>query len=227
MTVNAHSSAEQSVAAAIEALQQDEPICIHDFDDREGETDLVYPATAVTPAAVRRLRSDAGGLICVALSDTVAETATLPYLSEAVDHPAVDGGTMDYGDRPSFSLTVNHRTTYTGITDRDRATTIQALGTFAMKTMTGDPSTESFADQFRSPGHVHLLRAAPGLLADRQGHTELAVQLAYAAELPPAMVVSEMLSADGGAMPAEQTKAYAAEHDIPFVTGEEILTVLG
>ena len=64
--------AEAALEDAIEAFRAGEPVCIHDFADREGETDLVYPARAVTPTAVSRMRNDAGGLICVAVSHRVA-----------------------------------------------------------------------------------------------------------------------------------------------------------
>ncbi|PSP73275.1 3,4-dihydroxy-2-butanone-4-phosphate synthase, partial [Halobacteriales archaeon QH_9_66_26] len=112
---------------AIAAFARGDPVLVHDAADREGETDLIYPAGAVTPDAVARLRNDAGGLVCVALSDGVASAFDLPFTREIVDHPAADGDELAYGDRSSFSLTVNHRDTYTGITDDDRSLTITAL----------------------------------------------------------------------------------------------------
>lgn len=216
-----------SVDSAIEALQAGEPICVHDFDDREGETDLIYPANAVDPDAVARLRNDAGGLLCVALPADVAAAADLPYLSNVLDHPAVEDETLAYGDRSSFSLTINHRDTYTGITDEDRSLTITALGAFAAEARSGDADETAFAEQFRAPGHVHLLRGAPGLLDDRRGHTELGLALADAADLPPAVVVCEMLDGDtGGARSPEDAKRYADRHNIPFVDGDAIVDQL-
>ncbi|MFB6218690.1 MAG: 3,4-dihydroxy-2-butanone-4-phosphate synthase, partial [Halobacteriaceae archaeon] len=106
----------ESVERAVAALRAGDPVLVHDFADREGETDLVYPAEAVTPADVARLRSDAGGLVCVALADAVADAWDLPFLAEAIDHPATEGR-PGYDERSSFSLSVNHRDTYTGITD--------------------------------------------------------------------------------------------------------------
>jgi 3,4-dihydroxy 2-butanone 4-phosphate synthase len=213
---------------AVTAFRAGEPICIHDFDDREGETDLVYPALAVEQADVARLRNDAGGLICVALDATVADAAELPYLSDAIDHPAVEADALAYGDRSSFSLTVNHRETFTGITDDDRALTISALGEYADAVAEGEADELAFADQFRAPGHVHLLRAAPNLLADRQGHTELGIALAHAAGIPPAVVVCEMLDDETGtASSTANVRAYADDHDIVFVDGESIVDRLG
>ncbi|EMA42449.1 3,4-dihydroxy-2-butanone-4-phosphate synthase [Halococcus saccharolyticus] len=203
---------------AIAAFARGDPVLVHDAADREGETDLIYPASAITSDAVARLRNDAGGLVCVALSDTVASAFDLPFAREIVDHPAADGDELAYGDRSSFSLTVNHRDTYTGITDDDRALTIAALGRAAAA-----PDDTDFAATFRVPGHVHLLRGAPGLLAERRGHTELALALAAAADCPPAAVVCEMLDDAGGALAPADAEAYAKEHDLVYVEGAALV----
>ena len=213
-----------AVAAAIEAFGADQPVLVHDSADREGETDIIYPATAVDRAAVRRLRNDAGGLICVALSDNVAERFGLPFLQDAIEHPATENHNLSYDDRSSFSITVNHRTTETGITDRDRATTISELGAAAA---TPDNAGEPFATEFRSPGHVHLLRAAPELLAERVGHTELGIALAEAAGQPPAVVVCEMLDDETGtALSPADAATYASRNDLTYVEGATLLTRL-
>ena len=207
------------VERAVAAVRRGEPVLIHDAADREGETDLVYPAGAVTPEAVARMRNDAGGLVCVALSDAVARAFELPYRQDIMDHPAAADHDLGYDERSSFSLTVNHRDTYTGITDADRALTITRLAEAA-----ADPATVAFADEFRAPGHVHLLRAAPGLVADREGHTELAVALAGAADLPPAMVVCEMLDDDtGGALSPAAARNYADREGLVYVEGAAII----
>ncbi|MFD1640416.1 3,4-dihydroxy-2-butanone-4-phosphate synthase [Halohasta litorea] len=226
MTQSADSTA--AVDAAIAAFADGQPVLIHDFADREGETDIVYPATAVDSDAVARLRNDAGGLICVALSDAVSDAFGLPFLQELVDHPAAADHELAYDERSSFSLTVNHRETFTGITDDDRALTISELGT-AAAAVTSDAGYDErdFAAAFRSPGHVHLLRAAPELLADRVGHTELGIALAAAADQPPAVVVCEMLDDEtGGARSPGDAEAYADRHGLVYVEGEALLSAL-
>jgi 3,4-dihydroxy 2-butanone 4-phosphate synthase len=208
---------------ALESLRAGEPVLVHDAADREGETDLIYHADAVTPEAVARLRNDAGGLVCVALGHGVAEAFDLPFYADAVDHPATADHELGYDDRSSFSLTVNHRDTYTGITDDDRSTTIRALSDAAAA-----PAETNFAAEFRVPGHVHLLKAAPDLLADREGHTELGLALAAAADLPPAVVVCEMLDDEtGAALPPAAARAYADRHGFAYLEGREILERLG
>jgi len=206
------------VESAIEAFRAGRPVLIHDATERENEVDLVYPAEAVTPSAVTRMRNDAGGLICVALSHEVAEAFDLPFRGDAIDHPASENRDIEYDDRSSFSLTVNHRDTFTGITDNDRARTIASLGQAAR-----NPASVDFAAEFDAPGHVHLLRAAPGLLDDRQGHTEYGVALAALSGAPPAVVVCEMLDDEtGGALSRSNAAKYATEHGFAFLDGSAL-----
>ncbi|WP_233204003.1 3,4-dihydroxy-2-butanone-4-phosphate synthase [Halegenticoccus soli] len=218
------------MARAIDAFRAGDPVLIHDFDDREGETDIVYPAGAVAPADVARLRNDAGGLVCVALSDGVAEAFGLPFLDETIDHPSAANHDLAYDSRSSFSLPVNHRGTFTGVTDEDRALTIAELAA-AADAVDGDGGdgydASDFAAEFRSPGHVNLLRAAPGLLADRRGHTELGLALADAAGLPPAVVVCEMLDDETGkALPKGAARAYARRHGLVYLEGGRLVDEL-
>jgi 3,4-dihydroxy 2-butanone 4-phosphate synthase len=215
-----------AVERAVAAFDRGEPVCIHDAADREGETDIVVPAAAVTPDLVATLRNDAGGLICVALSDAVSEALDLPFAADAVDHPA-SGGPVHYDDRSSFSPSVNHVDTYTGITDRDRARTITSLGRAATAAAAGEYGVDEFAEEFRAPGHVNLLRAAPSL-AERQGHTELAVALAAAAGREPAAVVCEMLDdTTGEALDPTAARAYADRHGLPYVEGAALIEAFG
>lgn len=210
---------EAAVDRAVAAFEAGRPVMIHDDADREGETDLIYPAEAVTPAAVSQLRNDAGGLVCVALSFEVAESFGLPFIQDVIDHPLAAAQDLGYDERSSFSLTVNHRDTYTGITDEDRALTITKLADAA-----DDPAEFDFAGEFRSPGHVHVLKAAPRLLADRQGHTELGIVLAHAAGVAPAVVVCEMLDdRTGQALTPEAARAYAADEEIPMLEGVTVI----
>lgn len=154
-------------------------------------------------------------MVCVALSHEVAETFDLPFLQSALDHPTAANHDLAYDDRSSFSLPVNHRETHTGITDEDRSLTIRRLADAA-----GNPSNIEFATEFRSPGHVHLLRGAPNLLADRRGHTELGLALAEVAGVPPAVVVCEMLDdRSNTALSPDDAEAYATKHGIPYIEG--------
>ena len=216
----------ETVERAVTAFARGDPVLVHDAADREGETDLIYPAGAVDAAAVARMRRDAGGLVCVALSAAACDALDLPFVHDELAHPAASGR-PDYDDRSSFSLTVNHRDTHTGITDRDRALTIAELDRVAAAAAAGDADAESFGARFRSPGHVHLLRGAPDGLADREGHTELGLALADAAGRPPAAVVCEMLDGEtGGARSPADARAYAEREGLVYVEGRDLLAAL-
>ena len=215
-----------AVERAVAAFAAGEPVLVYDFGDREGEVDLVYPPADVDAPDVARMRNDAGGLVCLALAADVAEALELPFVADLIDHPA-SGGPVAYDERSSFSLSVNHRDTYTGVTDRDRALTIRRVAEVAGPAREGDFDAEDFGAEFRAPGHVHLLRAADSL-ADRQGHTELGVALAAAADREPAAVVCEMLDdTTGEALPVEAARQYAERHGFAFVEGSAIVEALG
>jgi 3,4-dihydroxy 2-butanone 4-phosphate synthase len=220
--------AAESVERALAAFRAGDPVCVHDFADREGETDIVYPAGAVDEAAVAHMRNDAGGLICVAVSDAVGDAFDLPFLADAIDHPAVDDD-PDYDDRSSFSLPVNHRETFTGITDADRARTIVELAG-AAAAVDADPAgygPEDFAAEFRAPGHVHVLRGDRDGLGGRTGHTELGLAMAEAVGAAPAAVVCEMLDDEtGDALAPADAAAYAARRGIPYVEGAALVEAL-
>ncbi|RLF08975.1 MAG: 3,4-dihydroxy-2-butanone-4-phosphate synthase, partial [Thermoprotei archaeon] len=122
----------------------------------------------------------------------------------------------------SFSLWVNHKDTFTGVTDRDRALTIRKIGEAVEKSLNGGKF--NFFNEFISPGHVALLRAADGLIYERKGHTELSIALAEMAGITPAVAICEMLDEKtGGALSKLDAMRYAEENKIPFVEGIEIV----
>jgi 3,4-dihydroxy 2-butanone 4-phosphate synthase len=208
-------------------------VLVYDADDREGETDLVLPALAAAPTDIMRMRQDGGGLICVAIHPYAAKLLGLPFIADILRQAGWNGhkelrsiiereGDIRYDSRSSFSLWVNHRNTFTGITDIDRALTINKLGEIVERVLRG--KHVDFGGEFRSPGHVALLRAADNLLDERKGQTELSISLALMAGITPAMVVCEMLDNENGrALSKSRAKGYASEHGFPFLEGEEVV----
>ena len=125
--------------------------------------------------------------------------------------------------KSSFGITINHRDTYTGITDDDRALTITQ---YAETIFSGAPVEEirrEMGERFRAPGHVHLLNTTDRILVDRRGHTELCTAVMYMAGVKPSATICEMMGDDGGAMPRASVEEYAERNGLCFVTGEEIL----
>jgi 3,4-dihydroxy 2-butanone 4-phosphate synthase len=222
----------QNINRALNALRAGKMIQIYDSDSREGETDLVIPAKAVTHKDIKWMRKDAGGLICVAIDPLVAKQLKLPFMVDLVSEASKTNdflgkivekeGDLDYDSRSSFSLWVNHRDTRTGIPDDERALTIRKIGEITEKNMSGDRT--HFGDYFRTPGHVALLKAAEGLLDERNGQTELSIAIARMAGITPAMVVCEMLDDNNGkALSKEKAKEYGTDNGLIFLEGQEII----
>ena len=130
-------------------------------------------------------------------------------------------GKAAYGDKPSFSISVNHRSTYTGITDQDRALTISKMAEVCKKI--DDGGSDDFARNFRAPGHVPILIASKRLLRDRMGHTELCVYLMQLAGLTPAVAICEMMdSVTHGSLSIEAAQEYANKFNIPLLDASDL-----
>ena len=211
---------------AITALRNGKFILLYDFDDREGETDFAIRSDMVTPRHILQMRKDGGGLICTAVDPVAAARLGLPFASEVLQGTRVaeQQGEIPYDrkNHSSFSLWVNHKNTFTGITDRDRALTITAVAEQVKKSLNGGGA--HFSESFRTPGHCALLRAADNLLDQRHGQTELSVALARMAGVTPSITICEMLDDESGyALPKSGAKAYAKKHGLVFVEGSEVL----
>ena len=226
-----------SVEAAVDAFSRGEPVMIFDSAFREKETDLLWPASAASPEVMRRLRNDCGGLLFLAIGNEVGEIFGLPWLQDIHTHPSLLEGypvlghlitnDLQYDNRSAFTLSLNHRETYTGITDRDRSLTTRRFGELVMEVFESDMSPEkaiaALGSEFRTPGHIPVCRESPGGLSNRQGHTELAVAIARLAGLVPCTIGAEMLEPEGdGALSVDDAMRYAYEHGVPMITGEEI-----
>ena len=211
---------------ALAALRDGKFILLYDFDDREGETDFAIRSDAVTPKHILRMRKDGGGLICTAVHPVAAQRLGLPFASDALRAMAVAEreGDIPYDrkNHSSFSLWVNHRNTYTGITDRDRALTVNAIADQVKAALNG--GNISFHEIFRTPGHMALLRAADGLLDVRHGQTELSIAMADMAGITPAVTICEMLDDESGyALSKTDAKAYGKKYGLEFVEGKDVL----
>ncbi len=224
---------DDEVERAGAALAAGEPVLLFDAPDREGETDLVILAERATPELVRLLRKDAGGLLCAAVPDEVRRRVGLPFQSEmlaAAEHrfpvlASVRRQELRYDARAAFGITVNHRTNFTGVPDRDRATTIRVLGEVvrAAPSLSDGALRERFASEFTSPGHLPLLYAAPDLVRERKGHTELAISIARMNGLSEAVAVCEMLGDSGGPRSPEAARRYADAHGWVYLEGSAVV----
>ncbi|MBA3046648.1 MAG: 3,4-dihydroxy-2-butanone-4-phosphate synthase [Candidatus Thermoplasmatota archaeon] len=220
---------------ALEDLKNRKPVFIYDAEGREEETDIVFASGSVAHEDVRFLRQNGGGLICTTVSDDVAEKIDLPFLvdvfktAQAV-HPVLRNSlpdTLPYDTKSAFSLTINHRKCYTGITDNDRALTIAEFGKLVgeVECGTSENPLKSFTKGFRVPGHVFLLRTSKELLKDRIGHTELSTAMCLMAGLPATATICEMMGNDGNALSRADARKFAESRGFIFLEGHEVQEV--
>jgi 3,4-dihydroxy 2-butanone 4-phosphate synthase/GTP cyclohydrolase II len=192
-----------TIDEAIKAIQAGEVIIIVDDEDRENEGDFVCAAEKITPEIVNFMVLHGRGMVCVPLTEERMEALQLGMM--------VDGNTALHGT--NFTVTVDyiHGTT-TGISAADRAATIQSLA---------DPVT-SPADLAR-PGHIFPLKAVPGGVLRRAGHTEAAVDLARLAGLQPVGVVCEILKEDGTMARTTELVGIAKQHKLKIIAVNQLI----
>jgi 3,4-dihydroxy 2-butanone 4-phosphate synthase len=217
----------------IASLRQGRFVLVYDGDGRESETDLTIASEFVLPESIRTLRKEAGGLVCMTLSGPVRARLGLPFMTDVLKkagstYPILRGISkedMRYDRHSAFSISVNHRDTFTGVTDEDRAKTIARLAAIAQEALKRENgwAAETFVEEFRSPGHVPLLNAEEPLLDGRRGHTELTTALTIMAGLAPTATICEMMADDGRALSKEDAKAYARERNLVFLDGQDIV----
>ena len=214
-----------TLESSLDSLKHGEFVLLFDSAGRENEIDMVVAAEFATPEHVARMRQHAGGLLCVAVNHNFANTLGLQYMHEILSNSSIENkemimGLAPYGDHPTFSLSVNHYQTYTGITDQDRALTIREMANI----FNIENKQKKFASSFKTPGHVPLLIASEGLLNTRQGHTEMSVYLAQVAGLTPVTAICEMMDAETyTALSVDKAEKFAKQNGIPLIDGKELL----
>lgn len=223
----------KNIEKAISDLRKGKFILIYDDDKREGETDLVISSEFATPESIRTMRKDGGGLIFLMISKEIANKLKLPFLADMYSaindkYPVLKALTpndIPYDTKSSFSLYINHRNTFTGITDIDRSLTMKRFAEFAKKieNLNDGHATRLFGTEFRSPGHIPICVAAENLLNERSGHTELVVSMMKMADLIPTGSGCEIMGDDGKALSKDKAKRYANDHDLVFLEGKEIV----
>jgi len=190
------------VEEAIAAIRRGEMVIVVDDEERENEGDLVLAAEKVTPEKVNFMARFARGLICVPLTEERADELGLrPMVGEGEGHEA------------NFTVSVDARYGIsTGISAYDRALTIQLLA---------DP--DAGPRDFVQPGHVFPLRAKPGGVLRRAGHTEASVDLARLAGLYPAAVICEIMNDDGTMARVPELLEFARRHHLKMTSIADLI----
>ena len=202
MTRNSKSEFD-SIEAVVADIKRGKMVILVDDADRENEGDLIMAADRVTPAAVNFMAKHGRGLICV------------PTTGERLKQLGIEQMVTQNREsfRTDFQISVDAaKGITTGISAADRARTIQVMA---------DPT--AVPDDLVQPGHVFPLRARPGGVLQRAGHTEAAVDLVKLAGCRPIGVICEILSEDGSMARLPELRKFVRRHKLKMATIEDLI----
>ena len=192
-----------SIEDAIEEIKQGKMVIVVDDEDRENEGDLVMGAECVTPKAINFMLTHGRGIICLPAAAERMEALALDMM--------VEKNTALLGTPFTVSIDAVEHTT-TGVSVHDRAQTIRKFA---------DP--EARPEDFARPGHVFPLKAQPGGVLTRAGHTEATVDLARLAGLTPAGILCEIMNEDGEMARVPELQKMAGTFGLKFITIKDLI----
>jgi 3,4-dihydroxy 2-butanone 4-phosphate synthase / GTP cyclohydrolase II len=196
-------SAYSTIEEALEDIAEGKMVAVVDDEDRENEGDLVMAAQFVTPDAINFMQRQAGGWICLAMTPERCDELGLELMTLK----------NESAHQTPFTVTIEAREgVTTGISVSDQAHTMQVAI---------DP-TKGPGDIVK-PGHVRPLKAKPGGVLERTGHTEASVDLARLAGLNPAGVICEIQNEDGSMARGEDLAAYCSKHQLKMITIADLI----
>ena len=191
-----------TVEQALEALRAGRPVLVADSPDRENEADVILAAQLATPEWVAWTIRHSSGYLCAPMPAARADALDLPLMVPRSQDPR----------RTAYTVTVDAATgVTTGISAADRTRTLRVLA---------DPAS-GHGDLIR-PGHVLPLRAVPGGVLHRAGHTEAAVDLCRLAGLEPVGAIAELVNDDGTMARLPETFTLARAEGLVVLTIETL-----
>ncbi len=191
------------IEAAIQAIREGRMVVMVDDEDRENEGDLTLAAAHCTPEAINFMAVHGRGLICTALEGDLLDRLQIPMMVQANSSLR----------ETAFCVSVEARTgTTTGISAADRARTVQALI---------EPTATPW--DFVKPGHTFPLRAKPGGVLTRTGHTEAGVDLSRLAGLHPSSVICEIMNGDGTMARVPDLIPFCERHGLLMATVADLV----
>ncbi|WP_409310522.1 3,4-dihydroxy-2-butanone-4-phosphate synthase [Pectobacterium sp. B1J-3] len=193
----------ERVERALDALRQGRGVLVLDDEDRENEGDLIFAAENMTVEQMALTIRHGSGIVCLCLTEERRQQLELPMMVEHNSSPYQTGFTI--------SIEAVEGVT-TGVSAADRITTIRAA-----------IADDARPSDLNHPGHVFPLRARPGGVLTRGGHTEASVDLATLAGLKPAGVLCELTNDDGSMAHAPEVVAFARQHNMTVLTIEDLV----
>ncbi|ANB56247.1 GTP cyclohydrolase II [Anoxybacillus sp. B7M1] len=191
-----------TIEEAIYELMQGNVIIVCDDEDRENEGDFVALAEKATPEVINFMIKYGRGLVCVPITEELADKLDLV--------PMVNHNTDAHGT--AFTVSIDHKSTTTGISAYERSTTIREL-----------LNPHAKASDFKRPGHIFPLVAKKGGVLRRAGHTEAAVDLARLCGAKPVGVICEIIKEDGEMARVPDLRKIADEFDLKMITIKDLI----
>jgi len=193
----------ERVERALESLREGRGAMVLDDENRENEGDMIFPAETMTVEQMALTIRHGSGIVCLCLTEERRKQLDLPMM--------VENNTSSYGT--GFTVTIEAATgVTTGVSAADRITTVRAAIADGAK-----PS------DLNRPGHVFPLRAQPGCVLTRGGHTEATIDLVSLAGFRPAGVLCELTNDDGSMARAPECIEFARQHNMAVVTIEDLV----
>ncbi len=192
-----------TIPQALDSLRRGEFIIVMDDENRENEADLMLSAEHITEEKMAFLIRHTGGIVCLSLSNEIADQLDLP--------PMVEKNTSSRGTPFTVSIEAAEGVT-TGISAHDRSETIKVAINQVAK-----------PDDLSRPGHVFPLRAKDGGVLVRAGHTEAGIDLCRLAGVRQGAVISELMHDNGSMMRLPDVRKYANEHEIIVITIADLI----
>ena len=191
-----------SIEEVLVDLAAGKVVVMLDNEDRENEGDVICASEFATTENVNFMAKYARGLICMPMDDSYVEKLNLPQMCI----------TNTDNHCTAFTVSVDHVSTTTGISAYERGITARKFVEEAAK-----------PEDFRRPGHMFPLRAVPGGVIERGGHTEATVDLCRLAGLKPCGLCCEIMKDDGTMARKDDLLAFAKEHNLKISTIEKLV----
>ncbi|MFH4894583.1 3,4-dihydroxy-2-butanone-4-phosphate synthase [Vibrio sp. Y42_MX_L11] len=191
------------VENALIALKEGRGVLLLDDEDRENEGDIIYSVEHLTNEQMALMIRECSGIVCLCLTDAQADKLELP--------PMVVNNNS--ANQTAFTVSIEAKVgVTTGVSAADRVTTIKTAA-----------NPHAKPEDLARPGHVFPLRARPGGVMTRRGHTEGTIDLMQMAGLQPAGVLCEVTNPDGTMAKAPEIVALGRLHNMPVLTIEDMV----
>lgn len=191
------------VENALIALKEGRGVLLLDDEDRENEGDIIYSVEHLTNEQMALMIRECSGIVCLCLTDAQADKLELP--------PMVANNNS--ANQTAFTVSIEAKVgVTTGVSAADRVTTIKTAA-----------NPHAKPEDLARPGHVFPLRARPGGVMTRRGHTEGTIDLMQMAGLQPAGVLCEVTNPDGTMAKAPEIVAFGRLHNMPVLTIDDMV----